>query len=129
MRTTKTRLFSATLALLFLPLTMIATPGCESWQREEEGLVGQPDLALRSSAREIYAGELVTVTAATQNLVGREADIQWTTTGGELTTEENGRIARVRFDRAGTYVVSAQLLLNGEVVRTDQTTVVVRPLR
>lgn len=80
------------------------------------------------SAREIKAGEIVTVTAETQNVYGRDATIEWTATGGDLKTEGNKRIARVQYNRPGEYTVIARLMIDGRPVREDHADVRVEPV-
>lgn len=128
MRSSIIKTISASLILAVVPLAMVALPACET-DRAERVHMSPPTLELHPTARKVYAGEIVTITTETRNLVGREAELRWSTTGGELTTEENGRIARVRFDRPGTYVVSAQLFVNGDLAQTDSVNVEVLPLR
>jgi hypothetical protein len=126
----RSRVFSVAMTLLLLPASLAFLTGCPPERRADPVRAAhEPSMTLVSTANTIYEGEMVTVTARTQNLLGREADIQWSTTGGELTTEDNNRIARVRFDRAGTYVVSSQLFIDGDLRHTDSVTVNVRPLR
>lgn len=86
------------------------------------------DLNVRASHREVLAGEIVTFTASTRDTFGRDARVEWDAAGGELTMDENGRIARVQFDRPGTYVVTARLYINDELRRTDTTQIRVRPV-
>lgn len=86
-------------------------------------------LSLQPSSREMMAGEIVTVIANTENLLGRDSEIEWNAPGGEVRTEENGRIARVMYDQPGTYTISAQLFVDGTMVRRDGVTVNVKPLR
>lgn len=112
-------------ALISLGMTL---PGCETGRTERIEDTGA-SFELHATAKEVYAGEIVTITTETRNLLGRDAEVKWATTGGELKTEDNGRIARIKFDRAGTYVVSAQLFSDDEMVQTDSVTVHVRPLR
>ena len=85
-------------------------------------------LRLEPTSRTITQGEVVTVAARTENLLGRDAEVKWTAPGGNLTVEQNGRIARVRYDEPATYTVTAQLFVDGREVRRDQTTVRVNPL-
>jgi hypothetical protein len=101
--------------------------GCESGRASRAQL--QPiEFRIMPSHKSVLEGETVTVTTRTANLVGRDANIKWTATGGELETEQNGRVARVRFDRPGTYTISARLNVDGEMVETDSVTVTVHPL-
>jgi predicted nucleic acid-binding Zn-ribbon protein len=112
--------------LLLLAVLALA-PGCQS----KAPVTDHRDIAfeIRPSTREIVAGEIVTLTTRSENLLGRDATIEWRTTGGKLTTEDNNRIARVRIDEPGTYTIGARLIMNGREVMTDDTTVTVRPVR
>lgn len=114
-------------ALAMVVSTTAGLSGCQSSARA--GTVGEPEFNISKSKDEALAGEIITFTTRSKNLAGRQSEIEWRTTGGELTTEENGRIARVRFDREGTYTVSARLSLDGEVVETDSVSVEISPVR
>jgi len=107
----------------------LATGACHT---SPSGQASGPDanvgLRLEPTSRTITSGEVVTVAARTENLLGRDADIKWLAPGGDLKVEQNGRIARVRFDQPGTYTITAQLFADGREVRRDQTTVRVNPL-
>jgi hypothetical protein len=86
-------------------------------------------LRLQPSSRTMVAGEIITIKANTENLLGRDAEVEWFAPGGEIRTEENGRIARVMFNDPGTYTVSARLFVDGALARRESVTVNVRPLR
>ena len=109
---------------------MLGAAGCRDTR--PSGQPSGPDasigLKLEPTARTITAGEVVTVAARTENLLGRDASIKWLAPGGEIKTEQNGRIARVRFDQPGTYTVTAQLFVDDREIRRDQVTVRVNPL-
>lgn len=76
----------------------------------------------------MLVGEIVTITARTQDTYGRASELNWTSTSGKLTTEQNGRVARVRFDEPGTFTVAAVLMVDGKEVRHESVEVVVKPL-
>jgi uncharacterized protein YjdB len=84
--------------------------------------------SIESSARDLMVGETVTLTARTENTYGRDSEVKWTSTAGKVTTEQNGRIARVQFDQPGTYTVTGVLLIDGRETRRDSVEVRVRPL-
>src|SRR6185503_14469841 len=90
--------------------------------------LGQTEFSIHPSATKIVAGELVTVTVKSANTLGREAEVRWETTGGELTTEQRGMVARVHFDQPGRYVVTSRLYLDGDLVQRDSTNIEVVPL-
>jgi hypothetical protein len=85
-------------------------------------------LDISATAHSIYEGEIATVTTRSMNTLGRDADIEWSTTGGKLDTERNDRIARIKFDKPGTYIITAKLVVDGHVVDSDQVEVTVRQL-
>ena len=85
-------------------------------------------LKLEPSTRELMTGETVTITARSQDTYGRNSELNWTTTSGDLTTEQNGRIARVKFDDAGTYTVTAVLMIDGHEERREAVNIRVKPL-
>lgn len=88
----------------------------------------QPTISLTPSNRNILAGEVVTVTTQTRNTLGRDSEIQWQSSGGDLTTSRDGRIARVQFNEPGQYKIRANLMVNGQPVQTREVTIQVRPL-
>jgi len=84
-------------------------------------------MQINASSREIVSGETVTFTARTQDTYGRDAKVKWSSTAGRLTTEQEGRLARVKFDEPGTYSVKAVLSIEGREVETAMVEVRVRP--
>lgn len=110
-------------AVLAATLSVVA---CESRKVTDTRDVG---FEIQPSTRELLVGEIVTVTTRSENLLGRDAEIQWRSTGGRLTTEDNNRIARVRFDEPGTYTIGASVNVGGQQVVTDDTTITVRAIR
>ena len=127
MRTIHRKLPLALIALTASALLMLLG-GCESME-SRRAANAEPDMNLAASSRSILAGEVVTVTAQTENLLGREADIEWSTTGGDLEEDQNGRIARVKFDRPGTYAITALLRVDDQVLKSDAVEVEVKPIR
>ena len=126
MRTIHRKFPLALIALTAAALLMFG--GCESME-SRRAANAEPDMNLAASSRSILAGEVVTVTAQTENLLGREADIEWSTTGGSLDEDQNGRIARVKFDRPGTYTVTALLRVGDQVLKSDSVEVEVKAIR
>jgi len=84
---------------------------------------------LEASRTSIYVGENVTFNAEAENTYGRDADIKWTTSGGDMTEVDGDRVRRITFDKAGQYKVSADLLYDGDRVATDMVTINVMPIR
>lgn len=99
--------------------------GCTT---SNDGTLGEPAFNITASKREALVGENVTFTTRSKNLAGRESHIEWRSSGGELTTEENNRVARVKFDRPGKYTISSRLYVDGQAVETDSVSVDVRPI-
>jgi len=73
-------------------------------------------------------GETVTITARSQDTYGRDSHLNWSTTAGTLSTEENGRVARVKFDQPGVGTVSAVLTVDGREIRREFVDIRVKPL-
>lgn len=122
---TKTLRF-ATLALVGA-LGTFNLAGCETGgSSSEQQTVG---FAMSPSQKQVLAGETVTLTTTTQNTLGKQAEIQWNTTGGQIREIDNGRVAQVTFDQPGTYVVSAELMVDGQRWQTQTQTIQVRPVR
>src|SRR5262245_32001991 len=116
-------------------VTSIVLCACESAPKREgntygygPALVEQPQFTIKASSHRVYAGEIVTVATRSANLAGRSSEVQWASTGGELTAEEEGVLARVRFDRPGTYFISGTLIVDGEPVETESITITVMPV-
>ena len=102
----------------------------ETYSRTEETrAVQKSSISITTLSRELLVGDTATFMANTANTYGRDAHVRWTTTAGHLTTDEGGRIARVRFDEAGAYTVKATLELDGNVVQTEAVDVRVRPVK
>lgn len=87
-----------------------------------------PALAVEPSTRSLLAGEIATLTAAMRNTTGRNTQVEWTSTGGDVRTEDNGSIARVYFPRPGLYTVTAALLVDGREVDRDSVNINVKPV-
>ncbi|CAN5596185.1 hypothetical protein BH10PLA1_BH10PLA1_14660 [soil metagenome] len=107
--------------------TGLAAAGChatEDFSNKDKAIT----LQVRPSSRSIVVGETVTFLSRTENTLGRDAKLDWTTTGGTLKTEENNRVARVTFDKPGTYSVIATLNADGRQVDRSSTDVEVKPL-
>jgi plastocyanin len=115
----------ALVGLLTLTLAATVLSGCGGSTRTSE-MFARPEFQVNASSREILPGQSVTFTTHTANTADKETQFEWSTTGGELSTEDNGQIAHVRFDRPGTYTVTSRLMLDHEWVESDAATVKVR---
>src|ERR1043165_3457155 len=102
-------------------LALGAGAACSTNERSSSGdpAVGRVNLTLEPSTRDLLVGETVTVTARTQDTYGRDSQLNWNSTAGSVSTEENGRVARVKFDRPGTYTVGAVLMIDGREARRE----------
>lgn len=112
---------------LFAAAGMLALVGCQ-----DESLVAEsePQFNMVASHDEVLVGETVTFTTQTSNTLGREAEIQWHSSAGQqFQTSADKRVAQVTFDRPGTYIITADLLLNGNRVSSESQTIVVKPVR
>jgi plastocyanin len=120
-------------ALAGMAAILIGAAGCrydDSPRHRDVAVSPYQDVGMKiePSRDRAIVGEVVTFTARTENLLGRDAQIRWSAPAGELRTEQDGRVARVIFDEPGTYSVSAQLFVEGMEIRRDTKTVTVRPL-
>lgn len=98
--------------------------GCES-----TAPVGPvPSFDISASRNSAVVGETVTITSQSMNVAGSESEIRWHVSGGDVELRQDGRVAQVTFDEAGTYTVSANLISDGEQVMSDTTTIMVRPI-
>lgn len=86
------------------------------------------DLSLRPSNTAPVAGDTITVSSLTRNIEGRDPKIAWAASGGDVRPIENGRAARVRFDRPGTFTVSAVMTLDDGAEFAEEIAVVVQPV-
>lgn len=102
--------------------------GCETSGNRSDSPLGNAGISVETATREVMAGDTVTFTARTRDTYGRDANVYWTTTAGSLKTEQDGRIARVRFAESGTYTVKAALQVEGVDVDTDEAEIRVRPI-
>ncbi len=116
-----------TLALSIAASVALGLGACANDQRRSD-VPNPPGINVETSTRDITAGEIVTLTARTNDTYGRDAQVRWTSTAGTLTTEQDGRIARVKFDQPGTYTVKASLMTEGREVQTDMIEIRVKPV-
>ena len=111
-------------------LALGAGAACNSSPRSSTGdpAVNRVGLSLEPSTRDLMVGETVTITARSQDTYGRDSQLNWSSTAGQVNTEQNGRIARVKFDQPGTYTVSAVLMIDGREARREAVEIRVKPL-
>jgi hypothetical protein len=117
-----------TLSCLLLALTL---SGCNSSSRSSNSAdpsVSRMNLTLETSTGTILVGETATITARSYDTLGRDPQIEWTTTAGKLTTEQKGRIARLTTDTPGTCFVTAVLSSDGREVKRETVEIRVKPL-
>lgn len=100
--------------------------GCDSGAHSAQ--LAPTEFSIHPSATKLVAGEIATVTVQSANTLGRDAEVRWETSGGDLTTQQNGMVARIRFDQPGRYVVTSRLYLDGDLVQRDSTNIEVVPL-
>ncbi len=109
-------------------LLVMAAAGCNQSSYSGSGAT-TAGLTLEPSAREIVVGETVTVVARTHDTYGRDARVTWSTTAGDLSEEQSGRIARVKFTEIGTYTIKSMLNIEGKLVETQMVEIRVKPIR
>ncbi len=95
----------------------------------EPMIADQPRIMIAASNTDLVVGDTTTLTISSKNTLGREADVEWATTGGKISTEDNHRVARVKFDAPGTYTVTARLVVNKAQLDAKSVNINVRPLR
>lgn len=100
---------------------------CNSSQRTADGSHA-PGVSIEASARDVVAGDTVTFVARSHDTYGRDTKIRWEATSGKVTTDQDGRIARVKFTETGTYSVKAVLVQDGRDVQSDMVEVRVKPV-
>lgn len=129
-------MFSAVAGVALLVATTTLVTGCrmpdQTRARAADQATGlastQIDFWLEPSRREALTGETVTLTVRDQDTAGRDVRIEWTTTGGELTTERNNRIARVQFDTPGVFTVTSRMYVD-DLVFSDTVDITVQRVR
>ncbi len=107
----------------------LGVAGCETGSRY--GTVpseSRVDIDLEPSTTRLVTGETVTITARVNDTYGRDAKVAWMSTAGDIDTEQDGRVARIKFNEPGTYTVSAVLIIDGNEVRRDFVEIHVKPL-
>ena len=121
----------SSIACACLALGLAGISGCNSGGDKTSKPMNEslPQVDILTSNKEIAAGDTTSFTVNSRNTLGTNAQVRWESSGGSVTTDDNGRIARVRFDRTGNYTVTAKLVINGQIVDTDSAQVEVRPLR
>lgn len=114
--------------LTIAALLSLASVGCHqsSYSNSTETTAG---LTLEPSSREIVVGETVTVVARTHDTYGRDAKVTWSTTAGDLSEEQSGRVARVRFPEVGTYTIKGTLTVDDKQIKTEMVEIRVKPIR
>jgi plastocyanin len=115
-----------------LAVTMSVTSGCRmpgEARAQPAGLAAQQvDFWVEPSRRTVLAGETVTLTVRDQDTAGRDVNIEWSATGGEITTERNNRIARIQFDTPGVYTITGRMYAD-DMVMTDSVDITVQRVR
>lgn len=86
-----------------------------------------PTMSLSTTDGSILVGETTTVMAQTGNLLGREVEIDWNASMGSIEPTEQGRMARFTSDSPGTAVITAELNVDGRIVR-DQINVTINSM-
>lgn len=117
------------LALAGLPLFVTAC-GHHGWSgaSKSDPSVSRVDFSLETSTNDLLVGETATVFARSYDTYGRDPQLVWTTTAGKLTTEQNGRVARIMFDQPGTFFVTAVLTADGREIKRQSVEIRVKPL-
>ncbi len=127
MNIVRTLCTAATIAGLGTTVTLQTGCNADKHRVAKEPVAEKVDLTLETPRTAVAVGDTATVTARSKDTYGRNATVKWMTTGGKLTTEENGRLARVKFDTPGTYTVTAYLMVDGQEVKRDSVNIEVRP--
>ena len=98
-----------------------------SWRSSDRDTA--PALSVSTSNTAPAVGDTTSFTVKSRNTLGRNAHVEWTTTGGKITTEDNGRIARASFDAPGAYTITATLYVDNTEAARDSVTVHVKSIR
>lgn len=115
------------IASILVLAVLAITTGCATAGENLDWVDESTEFWLESSHGDIYAGETVTVIAQTENLLGKDAEVEWEAPGGEVETLSE-TIARVSFDEPGRYLVRGRLKVDGQPVKTDEVIIEVNRL-
>ena len=121
------------MVLLMLTACLAAT-GCRTAEDEPKAdpTIEPPmqamGLEVRPDDAQVVAGETVVLTAhADESILYRgDARVEWDAPEGEVSIASPNRIARVRYEQPGSYRVTARLMVGGEEVASDVTSIRVR---
>ena len=116
-------------ACLSAALLLVLGAGCVNNTPRAEPGTNRVGISLSSSRREVVVGENVTISALSTDTYGRDSKIEWTATFGKLTTEENGRVARVSFDQPGVSTITAVLTVDGREADRKNVEIRVNPVK
>lgn len=119
----KRSLRAAALTALFAPAVLT---GCKT--NSSETGENPASIALSPVNKTVAPGDTTTLTVTSRNTVGRDAEVRWMSTGGNLEVLENGRMARATFDMPGTYTITSALFIDGREVSRDSTDITVRKI-
>lgn len=119
-----TYLFLGTLVTGLIFSTGCADSGSTKYSAREDAM----KVSVKASSKKILVNETVTFQSHTQNTLGHDAVLRWTTTGGRLVTDMEGRVARVTFETPGRYTVTSVLESNGREVDRESNDVEVAAL-
>ena len=122
------RITRSTILALMIAVGAASLVACSSGQRTSADEYDDIEFDIRASDTRIAQDEIVTVRADTENTYGRDAKVKWTSTGGDIDTEDDGRIARITFEKPGMYTMTGNLELEGEVVLADSVDIRVTPV-
>ncbi len=113
-----------------LVLCLLTVAACNSSSRtsSSDPTVSRVGFTLEPSTRDLIAGETVTIFARTFDTYGRDPEITWTSTAGKVTTEQRGRVARVKLDQPGTCIVTATLTADGREIKRESVEIRVKPM-
>ena len=59
---------------------------------------------------------------------GREEEVEWEISDGEVLDTENPRHLQVKYEEPGVYSVTSKLSVDGDVIRQRSVNVLVQPL-
>lgn len=121
-----TPLKQGTFALLSAGLITLLLAGCNAGP--QPAAMDEITFNVTASKTTLYQDENATFFANADNTLGRDVRVDWETTGGELDVKDRNRSIQIEFDDPGDYIVSADLYVNGDRIRSDSVEVTVLPL-
>ncbi len=114
-----------TTPLIALALALVSLSACEP--KPQPAALDTITFDVTASRYNALAGEVVTFTADATNTLGRSSKVNWTTTGGTIERRADTAL-QIKFNDPGEYIISADLIVDGDRIRSDDAKVKITPV-